>query len=86
MSAVIKEKHIETIFDYDLTDEEKNILVFNQSIDEYLATHDQDAINLSLMFLFSMRGDKQRSEIYKNKLDADFVKTHLNWDRVSEAI
>lgn len=85
MNAVVKEKPVETIFDYDLTDEEKSVLVFDQSVDEYIATHDQEAITLSLMFLFSMRGDKKQADIYKNKLNQDFVKTNINWDRVVEA-
>ena len=81
MSAILK-NHIETIFDYDLTDEEKTMLVFDQSETEYILTHNEESINKALMFLFSMRNNSERAGFYQAKLNKDWVKLNIKWDSV----
>ncbi len=82
MNAVVKEHHVETIFDYDLTEAEKSVLVFNQSESEYIATHDEESINKGLMFLFAMRNDSDRASYYESKLNKEWVKLNIKWDSV----
>jgi hypothetical protein len=80
MSAVIKEKHIETIFDYDLTDEEREVLTFGLSEKDYLEISSSDNIYLGLASLFDMRGDYKKGAFYLNKVNQDFVKTNIKYD------
>lgn len=81
MSAILK-NHIETIFDYDLTDDEKSMLVFDQSEQEYISTHNEESINKALMFLFSMRNNSKKASFYQSKLNKDWVKLNIKWDSV----
>ena len=86
MSAVVKEKPVETIFDYDLTDEERASLTFGIDEQEYLDTHDEESINKGLMFLFAMRNDSDKANFYMSKLDKDWVKLNLKWDKLFSSI
>jgi len=80
MNAVVKESHVETIFDYELTDTEKTLLTFGMSYTEYLGTASYEGIYLGLAALFGMRGDKVQQQKYIKKLDEDFIKTNIKWD------
>ena len=82
MNAVLKPRHIETIFDYDLTDDEFTVLAGGQSKDEYISTTDQETKNKGLMFLFAMRNDDKSADIYMNRLDTDYVQKNVKWDSV----
>ena len=58
------EEHMETIFDYDITEEEKEkIGRSNISINEYLKYADLD-----LAYLFHTRGDMEKAKSYADKL------------------
>ncbi len=59
MNAVLKPQHIETIFDYDLTDKERFMLAPLMSYDEYLTDATQEDINLGLTSLFGVRGEHE---------------------------
>ncbi len=82
MNAVLKPQHIETIFDYNLTDDEYTVLASGLSKDEYINTTSQETKNKGLMFLFSMRNDESTADIYMNRLDADYVQKNFKWDLV----
>ena len=82
MNAVLKPQHIETIFDYDLTEEEKALLIAGMSEQEYLQASSPQRFYMGLAALFGMRGDKEKKQQYINKLDPEFVRTEINWDRI----
>ena len=79
MSAILK-NHIETIFDYDLTDEERELLAYDLSKFDYDKLSSIDSKIMGLAALFGMRGDKEKSKLYLDKLNRDFVKTNIKWD------
>lgn len=80
MNAVLKPQHIETIFDYQLSKQEAFMLAPLMSYDEYLAEATQEDINLGLASLFGMRGERELAKKYRDKLNPEFVKTHITWD------
>jgi hypothetical protein len=82
MNAVIKENRVETIFDYVLRQDEHEFIALGMSADDYMTNVSEHDIYFDLAALFDMRGDKQHSSFYKSKLNPEFVKTTLNWDRV----
>lgn len=84
MNAILKPEP-ETIFDYGLSDEERQIVAYGLSKDDYLQHSSEDGINMGLASLFAMRGDKQKSALYLERINPDFVKTHINWDLIREA-
>ena len=77
---------IETIFDYDLSERESKLLTAGLSKSKYLSVMSPDGIIFGLASLFDSRGDKEKRDYYLSKLDADFVKTHVNWDLVRPTI
>lgn len=81
MTAILN-NHIETIFDYDLTDEERELLTYGLSEFDYNNLSSIDSKFIALASLFGMRGDKERSKLYLDKLNHDFVKTNIKWDSV----
>ncbi len=79
MSAVVKEDHVESIFDYDLTDEEKFHLFGDvedwQSAQEYYELHFDcpDSLNADLYQLFSFRGQSKKALYFLEKIqNADY--------------
>lgn len=63
------EEHMETIFDYDITEEEKEkIGRSNISINEYLKYADSELMILDLAYLFHTRGDMEKAKSYADKL------------------
>jgi hypothetical protein len=85
MNAVVKPESVETIFDYELSAEEREVLTFGLSESEYLRTASQEGLNMGLAALFGMRGDNEKSKVYLNKLDQDFVKLNVYWDSLRAA-
>ena len=79
MPAILN-NHIETIFDYDLTDEERELLTYGLSEFDYDKVSSIDSKVMALASLLGMRGDKEKSKLYLNKLNHDFVKTNIKWD------
>ena len=79
MSAILK-NHIETIFDYDLTDTELDLLSGGMSKEEYMSIINQEGINHDLMSLFTIRGDTKKADFYMNLLDKDYVRLNIKWD------
>lgn len=59
MNAVLKRKHIETIFDYGVTESELKAILFGdiETPDEYVEFLDQDGAYADLSKLFRLRGD-----------------------------
>jgi hypothetical protein len=86
MSAVVKENPIETIFDYELTDSEIDLLSGGMSKEEYMPIINQEGINHDLMSLFAIRGDTKKADFYMNLLDKDYVKLNIKWDLFSPAV
>ncbi len=86
MSAVVKENHVETIFDYELTDEESELLTYGLSKDKYIEYASDESIYMGLAALFAMRGDKKKADYYKSLLNKDFVRTHIRWDSIRPTI
>ena len=85
MSAVLQENHVESIFDYDLNQNEEALLTCGLPREKYLSLS-QDSLNKDLMSLFAMRGNSKKADSYMSKLDKDFVKLNIKWDSVhSEA-
>jgi hypothetical protein len=80
MNAVVKESHIETIFDYDLTNAELDLLSCGMSKEEYMSIINQEGINHDLMSLLAIRGDTKKADFYMNLLDKDYVKLNIKWD------
>jgi len=78
MSASLN--HIETIFDYDLTDDERELLTYGLSESDYDKVSSIESKIIALAALFGMRGDKEKSKLYLGKLNDDFVKTNIKWD------
>ena len=78
MSASLN--HIETIFDYDLTYDERELLTYGLSESDYDKFSSVDSKVIALAALFGMRGDKEKSKLYLGKLNDDFVKTNIKWD------
>lgn len=77
MSAVLKSKSIETIFDYNLNDAELNTLLGNKDdrLDkqDYLDLRSDNGILADLYRLFNLRGNKKQANSYLNKInDNDF--------------
>lgn len=68
---------METVFDYNMTDEEKKFLGFDgEGIKEtYLRYAGENSVNLGLAELFWYRGDKKKAEEYAEKLPPI-----LKWD------
>ena len=85
MSAILK-NHIETIFDYDLTDTELDLLSGGMSKEEYMSIINQEGINHDLMSLFAIRGDTKKADFSMNLLDKDYVKLNIKWDLFSPAV
>ena len=83
MNAVLKHGKLETIFDYDLTEEERNWLTLGLSEAEYLAITSQQGVTMGLVSLFGMRNNQEMINKYLARLDPDFVKTELNWDTLT---
>ena len=83
MNAVVKPTETETIFDYNLSETEHTLLAHGVSKNEYLAQSSQQRITMALAALFGMRGNKEKQQLYIDKLDSDFVKTEINWDLVT---
>jgi hypothetical protein len=72
MSAVIKEKHIETIFDYDVTDDElEELLGGIESVNDYLSVTSQDTAYADLFFLHQIRDNKARAQFFLNQITDD---------------
>ena len=71
MNGVVQEKHVETIFDYDLTNQELH-KIFGNDIDDiptyeeyYDLIHDtNDSRNADLYWLFAMRHDAEKAKHY----------------------
>lgn len=63
------EEHMETIFDYDITEEEKEKIGYSTiSINDYLKYTDEETRNLDLAYLFHTRGDMDKAKSYANML------------------
>lgn len=82
MNAVVQPQKIETIFDHNLTNEERDLLAISTDETEYshiegMSQHD---ITLELVYLFGIRNNQDMINKYIAKLDPDFVKTELKWD------
>jgi hypothetical protein len=80
MNAVLKPQHIETIFDYQLNEQELLMLACGMSYQEYIESATQHDINNGLASLFGIRGNRELSKKYMDKLDRNFVQTHITWD------
>ena len=80
MSAVVKEKHVETIFDYDLSQVELDTIACGLSESSYLELLNEETFNKDLMFLFAMRGESDKADFYMAKLNKEWVKLNLKWD------
>lgn len=60
---------METIFDYNITEEEKKkIGCATRGINEYLKFADSELIILDLAYLFHTRGDMEKAKSYADKL------------------
>ena len=63
------EEHMETIFDYDITEEEKEKIGYSTiSINDYLKYTDEETRNLDLAYLFHTRGDMEKAKTYADML------------------
>lgn len=83
--SYFKECHIKTLFNYDLRQDEHEFIALGMSTDDYMANVSEHDIYIDLAAIFDLHGDKQRVNFYKSKINPDFFKTNLNWDRVIEA-
>ena len=70
MSAVLKENHIETIFDHGVTDDERLVLAkgYAESIDDYLYGLDQDSAYADLYRLYIIRKDTDQASAFLEKI------------------
>lgn len=70
MSAVVQEKHIETIFDHKVTESELIDLVGEaEQESDYLYALNQTDAYVDLYFLYQLRRNHQKAETFLNKLD-----------------
>lgn len=66
---------METVFDYNITDEEReHIGISGESVADY-ASYDEETANLGLAHLFWLRGDMRKAEEYAERLPLD-----TKWD------
>lgn len=65
---------METVFDYNITDKEREDIGISDK-EHYLLFNDEDSANLGLAKLMHERGDMKRATMYANKLPPD-----LKWD------
>ena len=61
---------METVFDYNITDEERENIGITDK-EHYLRHMSEDCANLGLAFLFHERGDMERMEMYADRLPPD---------------
>lgn len=75
---------METIFDYNITEEEKE-RTGNSWFDKetYLAYHDEDSSNWDLGNLFLARGEIEKAEMFANRLPSY---TKQDWYRLKNHI
>jgi len=83
MSAVLKSKSIETIFNYNLNDAELNSLLGDKDdrLDEkeYLELRSTNGILADLYRLFNLRENKKQANLYLNKIDDNDFKDKVEW-------
>ncbi len=80
MNAVVKEHHVETIFDHGITDAEMRVLFFGdtESYSDYTEHLSQDSAFADISRLFRLRGNdnaanKYISQIKNDELRAQFM-------------
>ena len=61
---------METVFDYNITDEERKYIGISEK-EHYLRHISEDKANWGLAFLFNKRGDKKRMKECADKLPPD---------------
>ena len=76
MNAILKPQHIETIFDYGVTDQELEILLFGdtETYHEYIEFLEQDGAYADLSKLFRLRGDTKTANEYIGKISNSELK------------
>jgi hypothetical protein len=74
MSAVLKPKKLETIFDHNATASElEDLLGYSESESDYLNALSSDDAYADLYFLYSARGDEKTAKAYLDKIkDASY--------------
>ena len=68
---------METIFDHNITEEERHKLIGTMSEKEFLRGLDKDTSNGFLARLYLFRGDKERMMVYANKLPENMKQVFL---------
>ncbi len=69
MSAVVKEDHVESIFDHDVTEDEQMALFdFIETPDDYLFAMPQNNAWADIYSLYQLRGNDKKAEFYLNKI------------------
>lgn len=87
MSAVLKPQHIETIFDYAVTELELKTLLFGdvETVSEYSEFIDSDSAYADISRLFRLRGDNDSADKFINKISDNELKTQFKTTPCVEA-
>jgi hypothetical protein len=75
MNAVVKQNHIETIYDHSITDAEMQQLTagYPEPKEEYFYALDKDSAYADLFRLYTMRHDENKAAFFLNQIeDASF--------------
>ncbi len=70
MNAVVKESHVETIYDHGITDAEMQQLTagYPEPKDEYFYALSQDSAYADLFRLYTMRHDENKAAFFLNQI------------------
>jgi hypothetical protein len=87
MNAVLKPQHIETIFDYDVTESELKTILFGdvETFDEYVEFLEQDGAYADLSKLFRLRGDTNLAIKFIGMISSSELKTQFKTTPCVEA-
>ncbi len=86
MNAILEPQHIETIFDYDVSETELNILFGDiETYQEYIEFLSQDGAYADLSKLFRLRGDEKTANKYISMISNKELKTQYMTIPCSEA-
>jgi hypothetical protein len=79
MSAVLKPKKLETIFDHNISDSELSALLFGdtESFDEYTQFLDQNSAYADISRLYRLRGDDNTAIRYVNLISDNTLKNQF---------
>lgn len=87
MNAVLKPQHIETIFDYDVTESELKTLLFGdvENLDEYSEFIDSDSALADISRLFRLRGDNKSADNFIDRISDSQLRTQFKTIPCAEA-